>query len=197
MYASCDCPVQNFTHEGTLDAGSCCSAGPAARAACSTFSGRFTIKHTFTISSLALTNCLIAFLLSCLPMAGAMQLYSRAASSCSFRVRIGLNLKQLQYEMIPMKAVDQGQDPFRSLNPQRLVPLLAHKGDGIGQSMAILEYLEEMFGSSGAPLLPDDPSGRARVRAISQYVCAEIQPLQNTRLDAYLHQLVSADYLFA
>ena len=120
-----------------------------------------------------------------------MQLYSRAASSCAFRVRIGLNIKQLHCELIPVTAVDQGKEPFRSLNPQGLVPLLVHnKGHGIGQSIAILEYLEELSGSSGAPLLPSDPPGRARVRAIAQYVVSEIQPLQNTRLDGYLHELV-------
>ena len=121
-----------------------------------------------------------------------MQLYSRAASSCSFRVRIGLNIKQLQYDLVPTKAVDQGQEPYRSLNPQRLVPVLVHKGVGIAQSTAILEYLEEAFGSSGTSLLPSDPLGRARVRAISQFIVSEIQPLQNTGLDDYLHQVVRA-----
>ncbi len=61
--------------------------------------------------------------------------------------------------------------------------------DKIGQSLAIMEYLEDKFGPSS--LLPRDPAGRARVRAISQYIVSDIQPLQNTRIDAQLERWVS------
>ena len=126
---------------------------------------------------------------------GHMQLYTRAASSCAFRVRIGLNLIGLnQCELIPVTAADQGTESYRSLNPQGLVPLLVHKGNGIAQSIAILEYLEEVSGSTGAPLLPGDPPGRARVRAIAQYIVSEIQPFQKNSINGYLAELVSADF---
>lgn len=118
-----------------------------------------------------------------------MQLYTRATSSCAFRVRIGLNIKELAYESVPMKAVDQGVEPFRSLNPQRLVPFLVNGSEKIGQSIAILEYLDEQFPHKPA-LLPVDAAGRGRVRAMAQYIVSEIQPMQNTRLDPELKRLV-------
>lgn len=63
--------------------------------------------------------------------------------------------------------------------------------DRVGQSIAILEYLDDKFGTKQHALLPSDPAGRARVRAISQFIVSEIQPLQNTRLDPELKRLVS------
>ncbi|EIE20246.1 maleylpyruvate isomerase [Coccomyxa subellipsoidea C-169] len=115
-----------------------------------------------------------------------MQLYTRATSSCAFRVRIALNLKGLTCDFIPVLTKDQSDEAFRNINPQRLVPVLVNGNDKIGQSLAIMEYLEDKFGPPS--LLPRDPAGRARVRAISQYIVSDIQPLQNTRIDAQLER---------
>ena len=118
-----------------------------------------------------------------------MQLYTRATSSCSFRVRIALNLKGLSCDFVPVVSRDQLTGEFGAVNPQRLIPFLINGPDKIGQSISIMEYLDEKFGPPS--LLPSDPAGRARVRAISQYIVSDIQPLQNTRIDPQLQRWVS------
>jgi maleylacetoacetate isomerase len=117
-----------------------------------------------------------------------MQLYTRATSSCAFRVRIALNIKKLTCEHIPMVASEQRAESFLELNPQGLVPLLVNGSDRVSQSLAIMEYLDEVF--PGSALLPADASGRARVRAISLFISSEIQPAQNTRMDPELKRWV-------
>lgn len=113
-----------------------------------------------------------------------LELFSYWRSSAAYRVRIGLNLKDLPYAITPVHLVrDGGQqhsEGYAALNPQELVPTLRHGEQVLHQSMAILEYLDEVFG--GASLLPDDAPGRARVRALAQLVACDIHPLNNLRV---------------
>jgi len=99
-------------------------------------------------------------------------------------VRIGLNLKGLEHQVTPVHLVrDGGQqhsEGYAALNPQELVPTLLHGERVLHQSMAILEYLDEVF--LEPPLLPDDAPGRARVRALAQLVACDIHPLNNLRV---------------
>lgn len=121
-----------------------------------------------------------------------MKLYSYFRSSAAFRVRIALNLKGIGYETIPVHLMKDGgqqlSESYRALNPTALVPTLVDGDLTIGQSMAILEYLEET--QPQPALLPADPAGRARVRAIAQTVACDIHPLNNLRVLKYLkHEL--------
>ncbi|XP_006864831.1 PREDICTED: maleylacetoacetate isomerase isoform X1 [Chrysochloris asiatica] len=108
-------------------------------------------------------------------------LYSYFRSSCSWRVRIALALKGIDYETKPINLVKDGgqqfSEEFRALNPMKQVPALKIDGITIGQSLAIIEYLEETRPSPR--LLPQDPKKRASVRMISDLIAGGIQPLQN------------------
>uniref|UniRef100_A0A8D2DPP4 Maleylacetoacetate isomerase n=1 Tax=Sciurus vulgaris TaxID=55149 RepID=A0A8D2DPP4_SCIVU len=108
-------------------------------------------------------------------------LYSYFRSSCSWRVRIALALKGIDYEIIPINLIkDGGQQfskEFQAVNPMKQVPALKIDGVTIGQSLAIIEYLEETRPTP--PLLPQDPKKRASVRMISDLIASGIQPLQN------------------
>ncbi len=99
-------------------------------------------------------------------------------------MRIGLNLKGLAHQITPVHLVrDGGQqhsEGYAALNPQELVPTLVHGECVVRQSMAILEYLDEVFPDPS--LLPDDALGRARVRALAQLVACDIHPLNNLRV---------------
>src|SRR6266850_1782391 len=119
-----------------------------------------------------------------------MKLYSYFRSSAAFRVRIALNLKGLSYDAaaIHLRRNDQGAPDYRSVNPQGLVPALEDGGQTLIQSMAIIEYLDELHPEP--PLLPKDPAGRARVRALAGVVACDIHPINNLRVLRYLtHQL--------
>ena len=117
------------------------------------------------------------------PNAGADQplLYGYWRSSSSYRVRIALNLKGIAYRQQPVHLVQGGGQQnlpaYRAVNPLGLVPALVHGDRAIVQSVAICEYLEEVFPEPA--LLPPDAAGRARVRAIVQTIASEIQPLNN------------------
>ncbi|XP_004837189.1 maleylacetoacetate isomerase [Heterocephalus glaber] len=108
-------------------------------------------------------------------------LYSYFRSSCSWRVRIALALKGIDYETVPINLIkDGGQQfsaEFQTLNPMKQVPALKIDGITIGQSLAIIEYLEETRPTP--QLLPQDPKKRANVRMISDLIAGGIQPLQN------------------
>ena len=120
--------------------------------------------------------------------ATAPVLYSYWRSSSSYRVRIALNLKGIDYEQAPVHLVrnggEQNHPAYREINPLGLVPALVHDGQVMVQSLAICEYLEEAFPSP--PLLPPDKRGRARVRSIAQSIASEIQPMNNLGVMQYL-----------
>lgn len=121
--------------------------------------------------------------------AGKVLLYSYWRSSSAYRVRIALNLKDIDYRQKFVHLVkdggDQHRDEYRQVNPLGLVPALVHGGQTIVQSMAIIEYLEEAFPGSPS-LLPAGPVDRSRVRSIAQSICSEIQPLNNLAVMHYL-----------
>jgi maleylacetoacetate isomerase/maleylpyruvate isomerase len=118
-----------------------------------------------------------------------MKLFSYFRSSASFRVRIALALKGLPYDYIPVHLVKGGGEQFsaeyKAMNPAALVPVLQDDdGSVLTQSLAIIEYLEET--RPDPSLLPADPVGRARVRALALSIACEIHPLNNLRVLAYL-----------
>jgi len=106
-------------------------------------------------------------------------LYSYWRSTCSFRVRIALNLKGVDYEYRPVNllADENNAEEYLRRNPTAKVPSLEIDGQVLNQSMAILEYLEETH--PDPPLLPSTPASRALVRALALDIVADIQPLQN------------------
>jgi maleylacetoacetate isomerase len=115
-----------------------------------------------------------------------LTLYTYFRSSAAFRVRIALNLKQLgwQPEVIWLPDGEQSQLAYQSVNPQSLVPTLVDGEQRIAQSMAIIEYLDELHPQP--PLLPGGPGDRARIRSLAQLIACEIHPLNNLRILKYL-----------
>ena len=119
-----------------------------------------------------------------------MKLYGYFRSSAAFRVRIALNLKKLSYETasIHLRRNDQSKPDYRGVNPQGLVPTLEDGRQTLIQSLAIIEYLNELHPEP--PLLPRDPADRARVRALADIVACDIHPINNLRVLRYLiHEL--------
>ena len=117
----------------------------------------------------------------------SLQLHGYWRSSASYRVRIALHLKQLEFDYIPVHLVkDGGQQKaaaYTRLNPSMLVPTFIDDDEDVvlSQSMAILEYLDEKYPDS-VPLLPSHSLDRARVRALAQDVACDIQPVTNLRI---------------
>lgn len=117
-------------------------------------------------------------------------LHNYFRSSAAYRVRIAMNLKGLSYDYVPVHLTRDGgmqfQEPYKSQNPQQLVPLLDDDGFQVSQSIAIIEYLDEKF--PAVRLIPDSLEGRARVRQLALAISCDIHPLQNLRVLKYLTQ---------
>lgn len=120
-------------------------------------------------------------------------LYGYFRSSAAFRVRIALNLKGVAAEqkfvhLLRDGGKQHGAD-YKAINPQELIPTLVHNGDAIGQSLAIIEYLDEVCPEP--PLMPGEPRGRARVRQLAYIIACDIHPLNNLRMLLYLRDRFS------
>ena len=122
-----------------------------------------------------------------------MTLYGYFRSSTSYRTRIAMNLKGLDYDYIAVNLAqdEQLKNEFLSLNPQGLVPVLQADDLLLFQSPAILEWLEEVYPKN--PLLPKDAAGRMQVRALSAMIGCDIHPLNNRRVLQYLRNELSVD----
>jgi maleylacetoacetate isomerase len=122
--------------------------------------------------------------------AGDLRLYTYWRSTAAYRVRIALNLKKLRHELIPVHLTrnggEQHRDDYLALNPQGLVPTLLDGERILRQSLAILEYLDEVYPEP--PLLPATPRDRARVRAIANVITCDIHPLNNLRVLQFLEK---------
>lgn len=129
-----------------------------------------------------------------------LRLYSYWRSSASWRVRIGLHLKGLRFDYVPVHLVKDGGEQnsaaYRALNPMRTLPTLEWtEADGsvrrLSQSLPVLEYLEERFPAPA--LLPADAFLRAKCRMLAEMVNSGIQPLQNLSVMQRLKQELGAD----
>ncbi len=125
----------------------------------------------------------------------SIKLYSYWRSSAAYRVRIALNLKGLTHEIVPVSLApgesEHRQEAYRQKNPQMLVPFLEDGGVAIGQSMAMLEYLEETY--PDVRLLPDEHPLRSQVRAFCNMIACDMHPLMNLRILKYIKTEFNAD----
>lgn len=120
-----------------------------------------------------------------------MKLFSYWRSSASYRVRIALNLKELDYEYVPVHLVKDGgeqhSEQYQSVNPAKLVPTLVDEKNDVtlNQSMAIVEYLDEVYPETLA-LVSGDALNKAQIRTIAYDIGCDIQPIANLRILNYL-----------
>lgn len=116
-----------------------------------------------------------------------LRLHDYWRSSTAYRVRIALNLMGAAYESVPVNLLTGAHKTpeHLALNPQGLVPVLEIDGQVMTQSLAIIEYLDEVH---GAGLLPKDPVARAQVRALSYAIAMEIAPVCNLSVRRYAAQ---------
>lgn len=133
-----------------------------------------------------------------------MKLFNYWRSSCSYRVRIALHHKGIPFVYVPVHLLEGGgqqyQDTYRTKNPMAQVPTLEVEENGqirrLGQSMAILEWLEERY--PAMPLLPADPFVRARTRQLAEIINSGIQPFQNLSVLKHVkNELKGDDQAFA
>ncbi|CAM4135570.1 maleylacetoacetate isomerase [Pseudoalteromonas ostreae] len=122
-----------------------------------------------------------------------MKLYTYFRSSAAYRVRIALNLKKIDHELVPvnlLKSEQQGEH-YLSKNPQGLLPALETNDGVLAQSMAILEYLEETHPDT--PLLFGDAWQKAQIRNLCYAIACDIHPIDNLRVLKYLSGELDAD----
>ena len=120
-------------------------------------------------------------------------LYGYWRSSATYRTRIALNLKGVSYRTVDIHLLkdEQTRPEHLARHPSGRVPILEIDGHRIGQSMAIIDYLDET--RPDPPLLPRDPSLRAHVRDLKDQIVADIHPLNNTSVLARLRSQFGAD----
>ena len=118
-------------------------------------------------------------------------LYEYWRSSASYRIRIALNLKKIDYESRPVNLLtgEQQSEEYRTLNPQGFVPMLEIDGHRLTQSVAILNYLDLKYPNQ--PLLPASAAERAHVVALAMTIACDIHPLNNLRVLKYLKNELS------
>ena len=140
------------------------------------------------------TRCLVRFSKPLSPVTEPLRLYGYWRSSSSWRVRIALALKQLPWEPVPVHLLRDGGEQhtpdYVARNPQQLVPLLEHGTFRLNQSLAICEYLDACWPTPA--LIPAAPREAARIRALTQMIACEIQPLNNLRVLQYLENDLGA-----
>ncbi|MCX7117126.1 MAG: maleylacetoacetate isomerase [Legionellales bacterium] len=123
-----------------------------------------------------------------------MKLYDYYRSTACYRVRIALNYKNISYESIPVHLTKNGgehhQENYLAINPQGLIPTLNENGHILSQSLAIIEYLDEI--SPTPALLPPNPWGRAQVRSLAMIIACDMHPLNNLRVLQQLKHQFSA-----
>ncbi|GAB2278279.1 Glutathione S-transferase zeta-1 [Dionaea muscipula] len=122
-----------------------------------------------------------------------LKLYSSWISSCSFRVHIALNLKRLKYEYKAVNEEEHLSPEFKDLNPLGYVPVLVDDDFVLGDSLAILMYLEEKYPQR--PMLPKDLHKRVINYQAANIVSSSIQPmhLQNLAVLKYWEAKISPD----
>jgi maleylacetoacetate isomerase len=117
-----------------------------------------------------------------------LELFDYYRSSASYRVRIALNYKAIPHKLTHVNLIDEGgqhlSEKFSKINPQQLVPTLRVDQEHIHQSLAILEYLEQVYPK--CPLLPKEPISIAKVKSFCLEIACEIHPLNNLRVLKYL-----------
>tara|TARA_R110002072_G_scaffold1309_2_gene10687 strand:+ start:8123 stop:8770 length:648 start_codon:yes stop_codon:yes gene_type:complete len=120
-------------------------------------------------------------------------LHNYFRSSTSVRVRAALNLKGLSYDYVPLSLLkgEQASVDHLALNPSGLVPTLVTSQGALPQSLAIMEWLDEV--RPEPPLLPPDPWGRARVRSLAHIVALDIHPVNNLRILKHLETEFGVD----
>lgn len=125
--------------------------------------------------------------------ASGLKLYNYYRSSTSFRVRIALELKKLDYEYIPVHLLkaEQNQPEYRKINPMGGVPTLQHGNEFLAQTYAIIEYLDEAFPHTHK-LFPQDIFKKAKVREFCQIINADIHSYGNLKTLQYLEKNFSA-----
>ncbi|CAM3520489.1 maleylacetoacetate isomerase [Pseudoalteromonas flavipulchra] len=121
-----------------------------------------------------------------------LKLYTYFRSSAAYRVRIALNLKGLDHELVPVNLLksEQSGEAYLSKNGQGLLPALETEHGVLAQSLAILEWLEET--QTGQALLPQDPWQKAQVRNFCYAIACDIHPIDNLRVLKYLSSQLGA-----
>ena len=123
-----------------------------------------------------------------------MKLFGYWRSSATYRVRIALALKEIDYEYCPVDLLkgEQRTDSYLAKNPAALVPALeTDDGAIVTQSLAIMEYLEDA--APQPSIMPDDPVARGHARAIAATLACEAQPFMNLRIQKYLKEQIGLD----
>lgn len=123
-----------------------------------------------------------------------MKLYSYFRSSAAYRVRIALNLKNIDHELVGVNLLKSEQlgAAYLDKNPQGLLPALETADGVLGQSLAILEYLEESHPNT-TPLLFGNAWQKAQIRNLSYAIACDIHPLDNLRVLKYLSNELGVD----
>lgn len=123
----------------------------------------------------------------------ALKLYNFFRNSAGHRVRIALHLKELDFDYVSVdiRAGKQHEAAYKAINPLTLIPALEHDGHVVTQSLAIVEYLDELKPSPR--LLPEDRLARAQSRAVAASLAAEVHAMNNLRVHKFLEGEMGLD----